>query len=90
MPAGALRTWTDVIPSVFCASVLTTPAVGVIVVVVAVAVVSLLTHSKAEFATEAFSVFEEVDSCSVNALGVESALLLAFGVPSEVASVGRA
>lgn len=90
MPADALRTWTEVVPSVFCASALTTPAVAVIVVVVAVVVASLLTDSTAGVAMEALSVFEDVDSCSANALGVESALLLALGVPSELPSVGRA
>lgn len=36
------------------------------------------------------SVFEDPDSCSVIVVGVESALLLAFGVPSEFVSAGRA
>lgn len=51
---------------------------------------SLLTDSTAGIVMEALSVFEDAGSCSANAFGVESALLLALGVPSEVASAGRA
>jgi hypothetical protein len=90
MPADALRTWTEVVPSVFCASALTTPAVAVVVAVVVAVAGSLLTDSTAGIVMEALSAFEEADSCSASALGVESALLLALGVPSEVASAGRA
>lgn len=92
IPVGALSIWTDVVPSVFCASALITPVMEVVVVVVVGGEVagSVFTDSTAGIVLGAMSVFEDPDNCSASALGVESALLLALGVPSEFVSAGRA
>lgn len=87
IPAGAFSTWREELPSVFGASAM---AVLTTTVVVAVPMPGSLLMASTIGVVAELSAFEDADNCSARALGVESALLLALGVPSGVQSAGLA